>query len=86
MLKYVVEFLGTMALMLSILITGNPLMIGATLAAAAAAGGSISGGHYNPVVSSVMLAQGKMKNPDFMAYLLSQLLGGLFALEISKRL
>ena len=37
MQKYIVEFLGTMALMLSILMTGNPLMIGATLAAAAAA-------------------------------------------------
>ena len=85
MLKYVVEFLGTMALMLSILLTGNPLMIGATLAAAAAAGGSISGGHYNPVVSDYVI-KWKNEKSDFMGYLLSQLLGGLFALEISKRL
>ena len=85
MLKYVTEFLGTMFLLLSILITGNPLMIGATLAAIASAGGSISGGHYNPVVSIVMLVKGKLASADFMGYLLSQVLGGLLELEISKR-
>ena len=86
MLKYVTEFLGTMCLLLSILITGNPLMIGATLAAIAAAGGSISGGHYNPVVSIVMLVKGKLASADFMGYLLSQVLGGLLALEVAKRI
>ena len=86
MLKYVTEFLGTMFLLLSILITGNPIMIGAALAAAAAAGGSISGGHYNPVVSIVMLVKGKLASADFMGYLLSQVLGGLLALEVAKRM
>jgi len=86
MLKYVTEFLGTCALLLSILLTGNPIAIGATLAGIAAAGGSISGGHYNPVVSIVMLMKGKVSNSDFAGYLLSQVLGGLLALEISKRI
>lgn len=85
MLKYVTEFLGTCLLLLTILLTGNPLMIGAALAAAASGGGSISGGHYNPVVSIVMLVKGELANSDFMGYLLSQVLGGLLALEISKR-
>ena len=69
MLKYVTEFLGTCLLLLTILLTGNPLMIGAALAAAAAGGGSISGGHYNPVVSIVMLVKGELANSDFMGYL-----------------
>ena len=85
MFKYVAEFLGTCVLLLSILIIGNPLVIGATLAGAAAAGGSISGGHYNPVVSAITLMKGDISSSDFMSYVLSQVLGGLLALEISKR-
>ena len=86
MFNYTVEFLGTMVLILAILVTaGNPIIIGAALAGGVALGGGISGGHYNPAVSVMALVKGDLSQSDFLGYVLAQVLGGLFALEIFKR-
>jgi|UniRef100_A0A6C0IQN2 aquaporin Z len=86
MFNYTVEFLGTMGLILAILITaGNPVMIGAALAGLVAIGGSLSGAHFNPAVSVMALVKGDLSQSDFLGYILAQILGGLFALEIFKR-
>jgi aquaporin Z len=86
MFKYSVEFLGTMALILAVLVTaGNPIMIGAALAGLVALGGGISGAHFNPAVSVMALVKGDLSQTDFLGYVLAQVLGGLFALEIFKR-
>ena len=52
--KYLTEFLGTLFLLYVILASGNPLAIGAALAAAVMVGKS-SGGHFNPAVSVAMV-------------------------------
>ena len=57
--KYIVEFLGTYFLVLTIGCMINletdktlaPIIIGLVLAVMVYAGGKISGGHYNPAVS-----------------------------------
>jgi len=86
MFNYTVEFLGTMSLILAILVTGgNPVMVGAALAGLVAIGGSLSGAHFNPAVSIMALVKGDLSQSDLMGYILAQILGALFALEIFKR-
>jgi len=83
--KYIVEFLGTLFFIYVILAIKNPLAIGAALAIAAIAGGKISGGHFNPAVSIAMASMGKLSKDDLLPYILSQIAGGMVALEVSKR-
>ena len=48
-LKYVVEFLGTLFFISAILLSkGNAFVIGAALAVAILLGGKVSGGHFDP--------------------------------------
>lgn len=85
MQKYIVEFFGTTLFVYIILATGNALAIGATLALLTLLMGGISGGHVNPAVSIVMAAAGKLPTTDLVPYCIAQILGGLVALEIYKR-
>ena len=86
MFKYLVEFLGTCFFFFVILVTGKPIPIGLALAAAIFVGGKISGGHFNPGVSIMMAVGGKLPLIDLAPYIIAQVLGGLLALEIQKRL
>jgi len=82
--KYIVEFLGTLFLVFVILATGNWLAIGAALAVAVLLGGAISGGAYNPAVTLVLLAAGKIPSSDVIPYIVAQVAGGLAAFELVK--
>jgi len=84
--KFVVEFLGTLFFLYVILATGNPLAIGLALAVAIMVGGKISGGNFNPAVSVMMVAAGKLKKSDLLPYIVAQVAGGLAALELYKKL
>ena len=83
--KYLVEFLGTMFFLYVILATGQALAIGLALAVAIMLGGGISGGNFNPAVSIMMVAAGKLPMSDLMPYIIAQVCGGLAALELYKR-
>jgi len=83
--EYLAEFFGTLFFVYIILATGNPLAIGAALALAILLTSNISGGHINPAVSIVMASAGKLPINDLIPYCLSQVFGGLIALEIYKR-
>jgi len=84
--KYVVEFLGTLFFLFVILATGNAVAIGAALAVAILLGGPISGGNFNPAVTVMMAAAKKLPVNDVLPYVLAQVMGGLVALEMHKRL
>ena len=84
--KFVVEFLGTMFFLYVILASGNPLAIGLALVVAILVGGKISGGNFNPAVSVMMTAAGKLKKDDLLPYIVAQVAGGLAALELHKKL
>ena len=83
--KFLIEFLGTLFFLFTIISTGNPLAIGASLALAIYLGGKISGGNYNPAVSVMMVVAGKQPKEELIGYILAQILGGLAAFELYKR-
>ena len=83
--KYIVEFLGTLFFLYVILATGQALAIGLALTVAIMVGGKISGGNYNPAVSVMMAAAGKLPMRDLLPYIVAQVAGGLAALELYKR-
>jgi aquaporin NIP len=85
MYKYLAEFVGAALFIYIILATGNPLAIGATLALVMLLTSNISGGHINPVVSIVMASIDKLPIDELVPYCLSQIFGGLTALELYKR-
>jgi glycerol uptake facilitator-like aquaporin len=85
MYNYLVEFLGALFFIYVILATGNPLAIGAALALVILLTSSISGGHINPAVTITMAAAGKLPSVEVIPYCLSQIFGGLVALELYKR-
>uniref|UniRef100_A0A6C0CNW1 Major intrinsic protein n=1 Tax=viral metagenome TaxID=1070528 RepID=A0A6C0CNW1_9ZZZZ len=85
MQKYLAEFLGTLFFVYVILATGNPLASAAALALAMFMTVRISGGHINPAVSMVMAAKGRISTTDLIPYIIAQILGGLVALEIFKK-
>jgi aquaporin Z len=85
MQKYLAEFLGTLFFVYVILATGNPLAIAAALALAIFMTAGISGGHINPAVSVVMAAKGRISTSELIPYVVSQIFGGLVALEVYKK-
>ena len=81
MAKYVVEFIGTFFLVATVGFTvlkpGDagamaPLAIGSALMVMVYAGGHVSGGHFNPAVSTGVLMRGRMALNEFGAYVATQ--------------
>jgi aquaporin Z len=84
--KLVVEFIGTFFLVLTVgLAVANagdlaPVAIGTALMVMVFAGGHVSGGHYNPAVSTAVFLRGKMESGnEYGAYVVTQLAGGVVA-------
>jgi len=83
LVEYIVEFLGTSALVLTVgcSVLGArplaPLAIGGVLAVMVYAGGHISGGHYNPAVSLAVWVRGRLASRDLLLYWAAQLVGAL---------
>jgi aquaporin Z len=85
--KYIIEFIGTFFLVLtvgcSVVIGGAgviaPLAIGSSLMVMIYAGGHISGGHYNPAVTLAAWIRGRCATRDVIPYWVAQLLAALVA-------
>ena len=83
--KLVVEFIGTLFLVLTVgasVLTGTalaPVAIGAALMVMVYAGGHISGGHYNPAVTVAALVRGRISAGEAAGYWLTQLVAGVVA-------
>ena len=56
-----------------------PIAIGSILMVAVFAGGHVSGGHYNPAVSTAIFIRGKMKAHEFGAYIVTQFVAAALA-------
>ena len=87
MKKYLVEFIGTFFLVLTVGMTviepgaGSlaPLAIGSALMIMVYAGGHVSGGHYNPAVTVAVWLRGRCPQSDVFPYIGSQLAGSIVA-------
>lgn len=85
--KYLVEFIGTFFLVLTVgctVVIGGagvipPLAIGSALMVMVYAGGHISGGHYNPAVTLGVWIRGRCPSKDVVPYWIAQLVGGIVA-------
>jgi aquaporin Z len=85
--KYVVEFIGTFFLVLTVGFTViepgagamAPLAIGSALMVMVYAGGHISGGHYNPAVTLAVWMRGRCPLQDVIPYMAAQVIGGVIA-------
>lgn len=79
-MKYLVEFIGTFFLVLTIgctVIDGGagvipPLAIGSALMVMVYAGGHVSGAHYNPAVTLAVFLRGKCPAKDVGPYMIAQ--------------
>src|SRR5712672_1126212 len=92
--KYIVEFIGTFFLVLTVgcTVIGNgagafaPLAIGSALMVMIFAGGHISGGHFNPAVTLGAWLRGKCAANDVAPYMISQIIGAVLAAFAVKSL
>jgi glycerol uptake facilitator-like aquaporin len=82
--NYLVEFFGTLLFVFVFVATQNTIAIGATLAFILLMASKSSGG-YNPAVTIALASCGKMPIKDVLPHCLSQVLGGLSAIQIFKR-
>ena len=78
-LQLFTEFIGTFIFLSVILKTEDALAIGIALASVIYFGGKISGGHFNPAVSFMMLLSNKIDITKFIVFIIAQLLGGTAA-------
>jgi len=87
MFKYVTEFIGTFIFLSVILnatakgstVSNAPVAIGIALVAVIFFGGNISGGHFNPAVSAMMVLNKSLPSGEFVPYVASQILGAIAA-------
>ncbi len=93
--KYIVEFIGTFFLILTIVCVVNgaadgnflaPVAIGSALMVMVYAGGHISGAHYNPAVTLAVFMRGKCSAGDVPMYIVAQVLGGIAAAVLGATL
>jgi aquaporin Z len=91
--KLVVEFIGTFFLVFTVCTATSPktgvgtlapLAIGAALMVMVFAGGHVSGGHYNPAVSTAVLVRGRMLGSEWGPYVLAQALGAIIGALIAR--
>jgi len=85
--KLVVEFIGMFIFMFTVGMATNkagagplaPLAIGGVLMVMVFAGGHVSGGHFNPAVSTAVLVRGRMAPVEWVAYAITQVVAAALA-------
>jgi aquaporin Z len=85
--KLAVEFIGMFLFVFTVGMATNkagagalaPLAIGSILMVMVFAGGHVSGGHFNPAVSTAVLLRGRMAANEFVAYLVTQFAAAVVA-------
>lgn len=85
MKKYLVEFIGTFFLVLTVGLAVRqgaplaPIAIGSVLMVMIFSGGHISGGHFNPAVTLAAFLRGRADKKDVLPYWIAQFAAGVIA-------
>ena len=82
--SYLIEFVGTMFFCFVIIASNNPIADGAALAIAIMSSGPKLSGQFNPAVTIMMAMAGRLRMEAVVPNIISQILGGLAALELYK--
>ena len=85
--KLVVEFVGMFLFVFTVGMATNkagagalaPLAIGSVLMVMVFAGGHVSGGHFNPAVSTAVFLRRRMAASEFATYVVTQLVAAVLA-------
>ncbi len=85
--KLAVEFVGMFMFVFTVGMATNktgagalaPLAIGSVLMVMVFSGGHISGGHFNPAVSTAVFLRGRMSAAEYRAYMLTQFTAAVLA-------
>jgi aquaporin Z len=85
--KLVVEFVGMFLFMFTVGMATNtagagalaPLAIGSVLMVMVFAGGHVSGGHFNPAVSTAVFLRGRMPSTELATYVVTQCVAAVIA-------
>jgi aquaporin Z len=85
--KLAVEFIGMFLFLFTVGMATNeagagaiaPLAIGSALMVMVFAGGHISGGHFNPAVSTAVFRRGRMTSDEWVAYMVVQFVAAILA-------
>ena len=85
--KLVVEFIGMFMFVFTVGMATNqagagplaPLAIGSVLMVMVFAGGHVSGGHFNPAVSTAVFVRGRMTSTEYGAYMVTQVIAAVLA-------
>jgi aquaporin Z len=80
-----VEYLGTLLFIGTISFSGNPALILAALGAAIGFGGKISGGHFNPAITTWAYFDGKVSAQKALYYYAAQILAALTVVFLGRR-
>ena len=92
MKKYLVEFIGSFFLVLTVGMTViepgaaglAPLAIGSALMIMVYAGGHVSGGHYNPAVTVAVWLRGRCSKTDVPGCWISQIIGAFAVASLAS--
>ncbi len=85
--KLAVEFIGMFMFVFTVGMATNkagagplaPFAIGSVLMVMVFAGGHVSGGHYNPAVSTAVFVRGRMTSTEYGAYMVTQVVAAVLA-------
>jgi glycerol uptake facilitator-like aquaporin len=80
----VVEFLGTSLVLGAVAFTSNSIFVIAAIAIAIGLGGKTSGGHFNPAITAMQLASGKIGQNKALMYMLAQFAAAVFVWLVSS--
>ena len=84
MQQYFVEYIGSVFFFYVCIAIGNPLAVGGALALAKYMGDPISGGHFNPAVTIMLVLARKTPMATLAPYIIAQVLAAITVSQIVK--
>jgi glycerol uptake facilitator-like aquaporin len=79
LVQFLVELIGTFIFLVVVISTGNPIAIGIVLIGLIFFGFFVTGGFYNPAITSMFFVANVIDGTQFILFLIAQFTGGILA-------